>query len=738
MLLGYTAGAGVTPDALSRAWDHAAFCDIFGVTLDLAAAGSRHAGRVFLRGLAEELMESAADDAAAAIDVPHYEEPQLLIHRELLDSVLMGRLTQQHERTPGSSSFGWLVSAYRRGQEVEGKLKQGLAAATSAGAHSSIVYPAAPSEWQSCMDGLGLALLTTIRYIGLILSDEEMFQNGAARVAARAEFVKLLCSDSNVSRTLPAGLLDSLVATCESEPEQFTAVFKPVADELAVPVKFEPTTSRLGETMPSMENALTRLHGLVQFFRFAPLARMVTQHPSFLPRVPSGRMLMTVSTLGALLSLGASSVEPAFHNVLQRGQMEVEQEVTRLRTSFSSYQQLCAQLFRNGVRHPDVRESLLQWLASFVATNGSRRRMQWHPFETSTDPLFFNVMHVMLQLSAPIIKKSARADLEKVNLHFLLGTTGQRIDYDPITRVHATLADVKSMRAAQAAPATSFNFVTECWFLTHEIVHLGMASIVRQYTELMQEISRQSRALQSMSPAAIAYEQTQMQLDQLFAINLATRVHLQDPAFTSDIVAFFDWTALWIRFHQNQAAGDADKEQATAAMAQASISGTGTGAPAASATAASSSGAAAASTTPPAAASAPSRPLTLASLIPEHIVEDLVSFFVYLGRFQSAQLIQLPQDSYAHILDLVLALAAGPFALKNPHLRSSLAEFLLHLLPQDESPSTDHVFNTHPVMLQKLVPTLLDLYVNCEDGRGMYYQKVRAQATTVPLLLDRA
>ena len=78
------------------------------------------------------------------------------------------------------------------------------------------------------------------------------------------------------------------------------------------------------------------------------------------------------------------------------------------------------------------------------------------------------------------------------------------------------------------------------------------------------------------------------------------------------------------------------------------------------------------------------------------------------------------------------------FALKNPHLRSSLAEFLLNLLPPDGVATTEHIFNTHPVMLQKLVPTLLDLYVNCEDGRGMYYQKVRAHATTVAAPLDRA
>jgi len=102
--------------------------------------------------------------------------------------------------------------------------------------------------------------------------------------------------------------------------------------------------ARLGNSMLSMDVALPRLHGLVKFFRFAPLAQLVVQHPAFLPKaVPNGRMLQGVSTLGVLLSLGASSSEPGFHNVLKGGgfaRFEVENEVSRLRASFGSYQML--------------------------------------------------------------------------------------------------------------------------------------------------------------------------------------------------------------------------------------------------------------------------------------------------------------------------------------------------------------------------------------------------------------
>ena len=769
LLVGYTPGPGVTPGALTRAWENAALGDMFHVTvIDPAGNGnsssSRQAGRVYLPGLSAELAvaspqppepqvapAAAASASFVSSDAAPYREPLHLMHRTYLDSILTERLVQQNEQSPGSSAFSWLISAYRRGQEIESKLQQGLASATAAGSHSNSVYPSAPAEWAACSECVRLAATCLVRYIGLILSDEDMFQNGAARVAGRSEFMRLLCSDSHVARTLPHGLLDALVATYTVEDEAFLQIWKPVTDELALPVKFLPTTSRLGETQPSLEDASRQLQGLVQLFRFPAVAKLVVQHPSFLPKVPFGRLLMSVSTLGALMSIGASSADPAFQHVLnQRPHHEVESEVTRMRNSFASYQQLCAQLFKNGVRDAFIRESLLQWLASFVHSNRSRCRMQFHPFEVSSDALCWNVIHVALQLSQPIIRKNTRADLEKVNLAYLLQGANQRIDFDVITRVTATLAEVKAMRAALPSPLvftphtppfSPFNFVSECFFLTHSILSLGLGSIMRQYTELMQEVGRKSRLLQTIPPDSLMYEQLQAELDHLFAINLATRVHLQDPALLTDVIAFFEWSAQWILFHQSE--DEANKErarrpsvEAANAMALASISDAAVPAVAAAAAAAASLAAApAAAAASASSSSVAARPLSLGSLIPEPIVELITEYGLYLGRFQSAQLLQLPQSSYRCILDLVLALAAGPSALKNPHLRSSLAEFLLSLLPPSHDATTEHVFNTHPAMRAKLVPTLLELYVSVEDGRGMYYQKFSTR-NQISMLLE--
>jgi hypothetical protein len=84
----------------------------------------------------------------------------------------------------------------------------------------------------------------------------------------------------------------------------------------------------------------------------------------------------------------------------------------------------------------------------------------------------------------------------------------------------------------------------------------------------------------------------------------------------------------------------------------------------------------------------------------------------------SNELTSLPEKSFSHILEVVCSLAAGPTALKNPHLRASLAELLVCLLPQDRVASESHVFNTHPLLRESLVPTLIELYCSVEDGHG--------------------
>jgi len=62
LLVGYTAGPGVSAGVLLRAWEGAALADIFAVSVD----SSKQSGRVYLRNLAVEL---------AASDPPAPEEP---------------------------------------------------------------------------------------------------------------------------------------------------------------------------------------------------------------------------------------------------------------------------------------------------------------------------------------------------------------------------------------------------------------------------------------------------------------------------------------------------------------------------------------------------------------------------------------------------------------------------------------------------------------------------------------
>jgi len=742
---------------LASVWEDAAYCSLFDVTLTPPKAVSgttsptRSGGRIYLPQLAEELREQQKEQAKEKKE----EQSTPLLSRDHLDTVLMDRITrvneqmqQQQQRSSmadGSCSILTLISFYRRAMELQTRLQGGLAHAeslegnsssssspsTSSSTSSTRLYPSSVSDWRACLSSMEVAVTCLVRYISLLLQDEDMFQDSRLRATQRSEFMRLLCADPTVARTLPPGLLDRLVSLLTSDEDgNVDGVFGSLISELATPLKFTPTPSMLGENMPKLDDAVRTIHGLTALLRYAPLAQLIVQHPSFLPNAPNGRLIQTVSTLGPLMSVGAASTEPEFQNVInQRAMSEVDNDVSRLRATFQSYQQLLHVMLKMAVKHAPAREKVVQWLAAVTNANAPRRKMQYHPLMVSSDQTMFNVMHVSLALTQPILRKRGNADFMKLNFHYLLqsSSSGGRIDYDPITRVVASSAEVKEKRSAlsrpilftpRAAPYTPFNFSTEIFFLTHALLDEGLSSIIRQYTEIMKELSHISRALQRMQPGDPRFEQGQQQLQRLFAMNLATRVHLQDPCLMHAVIQLYDWTSAWICFHHAQIMAE-NKQMDTNTPLQSATTTTTAASP--------NSPSASPSQPPPSASSsgivpAPPAPSSFINLLPESFIQGMIDYFVYLGRFQSNELNSLPSSSYSSILELVLSYAAGPFALKNPHARGGLAELLLSL-PSDYT-TPEHAFNASPVIRERLVPSLLDLYVSVEEGRGqMYYLK---------------
>ena len=172
------------------------------------------------------------------------------------------------------------------------------------------------------------------------------------------------------------------------------------------------------------------------------------------------------------------------------------------------------------------------------------------------------------------------------------------------------------------------------------------------------------------------HELVQGERDQLLLQLFAINAHLLDPAFHIDLLTFLDYTAHLIHHHITQ----------------------GT---------------------------------TLVNYLPESLLECLIDYYIFLGRFCSPVFSSLSSTQFTYFPALMTTLAAGPHALKNPHLRSKLPQILqLLFIPPPPSShgapplSLSYLFDSSPAFLQHLMSSLIDLYVEIEFGDRMFFPKV--------------
>jgi hypothetical protein len=216
----------------------------------------------------------------------------------------------------------------------------------------------------------------------------------------------------------------------------------------------------------------------------------------------------------------------------------------------------------------------------------------------------------------------------------------------------------------------------------------------RRYTELIQQIGQAQQRLLGMDQSSIMFQQDSAMVDRLMSESIALRVHLLDPTLVQRLLAFYNWTCSWL-----------------------------------------------------VSLATPSRH-ALISIVPEYLLEDVIDFFVFLGRFNRNALTALADAQVGGLLEFVVTFMSGvnskfipcvslPYhischtmhdgtlcqiVLKNPHVRGQLPELLMLFTPRGDLSSlnsftiTNHVFNTHATLRNTLVPALLELYVSCESG----------------------
>lgn len=569
-------------------------------------------------------------------------------------------------------------------------------------------------------------------------------------------------SEYLLSESIPPGFIRSLFLRYSDDDspgmEDLETVFVAMLHSLRAKAVVSLSLSSSGFLKP--------YKALATLLKHKEICKMLTADPSFVPQLsgstPQSRLreFSTVSYLYPFFKISALPGLPLhlptqfpedptiatsmFPNPSMLDRAEAEGAMYSLRSSLSVARtvlhQICLSLLKAG---PDSKQAMLTWFGTVCNINKKRTAMNPDPREISGDGFMLNIMHVLLKLCDPIIGGGWKM-LEKINP--LYSQSSYRIDYVDETRLAADTNMLKrwwvdqrnenaqesltrhlEVAAREAGVAqssleasssdqhdivsvpipSSFNFVTECFFLALRAIQLGFISVANTHDETIMRTLRQMKEIVDNLEAAKAsgilepLQESQLVImkrryDSCLQMKLCYDVYLRDPECLAALVRFAAADAEWL---MKKVLSKPERDSLLPLPI-------------------------------------PVDPV-FASL-PEHTVETITSVLLQTIR-TDARIVDENSGYLDEIVGFCVVGAASPLHIKNPYLRAKLIEFLWAIFPtsppldseEDDdgqyrrNPAMEALFAGHKLSREFLPGAMFRLYVDVEHtgSHNQFYDK---------------
>ena len=651
-------------------------------------------------------------------------EPPFLITQDNLERVLFARLSTTPESLPSTflasdpeaAPFKWLIRSYDRCyQETRKTMSRDKAYAESLSALLA-------ASFELC-----------VSYSGLLLNPamEGMFPQPPAATARGA--LQLFDEMTTGETGLPPGFLEAFANRFAEEglPE----ILAPTIAQLPNAIR---GVSPLGEVHRP-------LSVLCSMTAIKPVAAVLSQHPRWCPSHPTnGRAFEDDCVLGAFFSCSAlpdvypasrpSVREQCFSNLHQRRPGDVEAAINTLRTTSGQVADALFQALYAMLRHGgETREAVVRWMAASCNSNAGRSKMQIQPLTCASHGGAVNLAMAALRLAAPFSDPGSRK-FTKIDPNYVRSAKC-RLDLSEVTRVAAATEAVEAGKLpAEEEPTEAYGFICECFFLTARAMHLGYVKCIAEQTQLARELQDRQQQMNDVEgmranwaasipggPSQFQVQQFDRRVEEMKAELAECKESfacfdtvLQDPKAVGEAMQFYRLVATWLIWVATGGKDATGGSQLAAEAAAGAAAGDG-------AEAGGDQGLLPVPCTPQFA------------LLPEHLLEDMADFLLYVCRFaQHGHNRPLDNERLDELMSLFILLLGSPEYVKNPYLRAKFVEVLRHWLPGDPenpngrwNPRMANLFEGHPLALAHLVPSLLRLYVDIEftGGANQFYDK---------------
>lgn len=426
------------------------------------------------------------------------------------------------------------------------------------------------------------------------------------------------------------------------------------------------------------------------------------------------------SLLGQLLSL---SIMPRNHN----GPYEYFENP--LTTNRSAYDNLSSSLWNYSKMHlemmhqfikkflllgGDVRSKILDWIGKCLHANVPRGQI-WNTHQvqnifgnltTAPDSFSVNLAGVLLRLCQPLLKPQLKVLIvDPTYCAVKEPEKGAKSVHMQDTEKETCLLPVEENETR--LEADKYNFVTECFFMTHKAIDLGFRVCIEKFFRMNRELHRLQGAYQDTlagggmagNGADVANNIMQMLSSQTQQF-LCLQNMLREPVTDQLLLQFYEASAIWLSQLASRDAGKIDVQDAAKGFAPQTVDEL-------------------------------KLPLTneissVLKCIPEYIMENIVGYLQFSRHFDS-QPLRVDVEAQNNIFTMILVFMGSSERIRNPHLRARLAEGLESLLPKESESGgfcfSAALFTNHVDRLQ-IIPNLLRVFVSIEmTGQSVQFEQ---------------
>ncbi|CAO3618750.1 unnamed protein product [Cunninghamella echinulata] len=634
---------------------------------------------VYLHGLVQELEEE--------------NEPKpYRIQKSLLDRVLVARLSidpnEPHDELPDDIKstlnilhFDYLLKCWKQAQDIK---KNTLI-------RSKNLDKAALDERINALDTIKNLLVS---YSGLVIQIPDMFpqivttdvQLGPAQLAVG------LLAESDTVKSTPTLYISELIERFADDGLEM--ILAPALEIVSNQVKQQNIVS----------DFKAYIQCLLSLCENKSICTSITSFSEFDPDNATAFNIEQNSLLGPYFGLSAyptnspDVAEKYFQHAENRNQGSLNAAKDGLRGSTRNLERslfaICNSIVRSGT---SSRDKLLTYFGHIIKLNEKRAQMQVDPRTVASEGFMHNITAILLLFCEPFMDIRA-TKIDKIDGSYF--RTSSRIDVRKDTKINAD--EVQSDAYYNAVqPSNSHNFITETFFMTMTFLHYGPIRsfinfnyFIREYGELKKQSEKaQADAAQTANtPQGVIQEYVAKQLktnfEKMTQQKLAYETVLLDPEFLGKLMQFYNLVMAWlVRMVDSKHRHPWETVQLPL----------------------------------------PNNIPEEFSMLPEWIIEDIVEYFIFLGKygFETQVIKQYPQEE---LVTFLITFLRNTKYVKNPYLKAKFVEILFyftHPLGNGIPGELEAVLNSNRLALKHLVPSLMSFYVDVEQtgASSQFYDK---------------